>query len=408
MYPRFAKKRVEGALSDTRVVFISGPRQAGKTTLANEIATNKFPFFTLDVATVRRSAIDDPVGFIRGLDCAVIDEIQRAPELLLEIKNAVDQDNRPGRFLITGSANIMTIPKVTESLAGRIEIIHLLPLSQAEILGSKPDFIDRAFDAKKPIFDHLIIGANLIETVLSGGYPEAVKRKNWARKQDWYHSYLDSIIHRDIRDIAQIEQIGMMHRLMAVLAEHSGKLLNYSSIGAPLHLNHVTTRKYVHILESLFLIKSTPPWFSRRLKRATKSPKLHFLDTGLLAAMQSISTDKIMKNKAKFGPILESFVLSELCKLNLLSEQRCSFFHFRDKEKNEVDIILENNQGEIIGIEVKASATVNSSDFTGLKKLAEAAGKKFIQGLVLYDHDQLVPFAENMFAAPISCLWSDS
>ncbi|MCY4153370.1 MAG: ATP-binding protein [Aestuariivita sp.] len=407
MYPRFAKQRVDEALSDTRVVFISGPRQSGKTTLAKEFTADSFPFLSLDVATVRRSAIDDPVGFVRGLDCAVIDEIQRAPDLLLEIKNAVDHDNRPGRFLLTGSANIMTIPKVTESLAGRIEIINLFPLSQAEIFGSHPHFIDRAFAGGKPVCDQAITGESLITIVLSGGYPEALKRKKWARKQDWYHNYLESIIARDIRDIAQIEQIAMMHQLMTVLGEHSGRLVNYSSIGSALNLNHVTTRKYVHILESLFLIEAVPPWFSRRLKRTTKSPKLHFLDTGLLSALQNLSTDRVKSNKTVFGPILESFALCELRKLTSLSEQRCSFFHFRDKEKKEVDIILENRQGDIVGIEVKASATVNSNDFSGLRKLAEAAGKKFIQGLVLYDHDQVVPFAKNMFAAPISSLWSN-
>jgi len=408
LYPRFAKKRVEEALSDTRVVFISGPRQSGKTTLANEIATDRMAFFTLDNATVRRSALDDPVGFVRGLDCAVIDEIQRAPELLLEIKNAVDQDKRPGRFLLTGSANIMTMPQVTESLAGRMEIIRLWPLSQAEILGSRPNFIDRAFDAQKPVFDHVMVGERLIEAVLSGGYPEAIERRKWIRKQDWYHSYLDSIINRDIRDITRIEQIALMPRLMTVLAEHSGKLVNYSAIGSALDLNHVTTRKYVHILENLFLIHAIPPWFTRRLRRAIKSPKLHFLDSGLLAAMQNISSGKVKKNRASFGSILETFVLGELCKLTALSEQRCSFFHYRDKENNEVDIILENRQGDIIGVEVKASATVTSRDFSGLRKLNEAAGEKFVQGRVLYDHKQVVPFTANMFAAPISCLWSMS
>lgn len=406
MYPRFAKTRIEEALSDTRVVLISGPRQSGKTTLATDIASDKVPFLTLDDATVLQSAIDDPVGFVRGLDRAVIDEIQRAPDLLLAIKKAVDDDRRAGRFLLTGSANLMTIPKVADSLAGRMEIVRLLPLSQTEILEKKSGFIDRAFDAKNPVVDKPIIGDDLVETVLSGGYPEALGRKRWGRKQDWYRDYIDAIVQRDVRDVAQIEQLAIMPRLLAVLAEYSSQLVNYSGIGAAIGLNHVTTRKYVRVFESLFLVHSLQPWFTNRLKRLTKSPKLHFLDAGLLGAMRSVTPDTVKKDKTPFGSILETFVFSELRKAATWSEQRCTFSHFRDKDRNEVDIVLENRKGEIVGIEVKSSATVTSSDFSGMRKLAEACGDKFVQGLVLYDHDQVVPFADNMFAAPISCLWA--
>ncbi|MDG1738672.1 MAG: ATP-binding protein [Paracoccaceae bacterium] len=405
MYPRFAKTRIEEALSDTRVVLISGPRQSGKTTLATEIASNQTPFLTLDDANVLRAAIDDPVGFVRGLDKAVIDEIQRAPELLLAIKQSVDGDKTPGRFLLTGSANILTIPKVSDSLAGRMEAVQLLPLSQAEILHTKSAFIDRAFAGEAPSVDHVIIGDELIENVLSGGYPEALERARWSRKQDWYHGYLDAIVQRDVRDVAQIEQLAIMPKLMSVLAEHSGQLVNYSGIGAGIALNHVTTQKYVNIFESLYLVHTLQPWFTNRLKRLTKSPKLHFCDAGLLAAMRDVSPDVVRKDKTSFGAILETFVFSELRKIATWSEQRCTFSHFRDKDKNEVDIVLENRRGEVVGIEVKSSATVSASDFSGMRKLADACGEKFIQGVVLYDHDQVVPFRENMFAAPLSCLW---
>ena len=408
MYPRFAKNRIEEALSDTRVVLISGPRQSGKTTLATNIASEKVPFLTLDDATVLQSATDDPVGFVRGLDRAVIDEIQRAPDLLLAIKKTVDDDRTAGRFLLTGSANLMTIPKVADSLAGRMEIVRLLPLSQTEILGTKSNFIDRAFEAKNPVSDQLIIGDDLVETVLSGGYPEAVGRKRWGRKQDWYHDYLDAIVQRDVRDVAQIEQLAVMPKLLAVLAEHSGQLVNYSGIGAAIGLNHVTTQKYVRVFESLYLVHSLQPWFTNRLKRLTKSPKLHFLDAGLLAAMRNVTPDVVKKDKTPFGSILETFVFSELRKISTWSGQRCLFSHFRDKDRNEVDIVLENRRGEIVGIEVKSSATVSSGDFSGMRKLADACGGKFVQGLVLYDHDQVVPFADNMFAAPLSSLWAPS
>ena len=373
-----------------------------------DIASNNIPFLTLGDPTVLQSALDDPVGFIRGLDRAVVDEVQRAPNLLLSIKRSVDENNTPGRFLLTGSANLMTIPSMADSLAGRMEIVHLLPLSQAELVGKQSDFIDKAFGAKQPSTDHLVIGDGLIEAVLSGGYPEALKRKNWTRKQDWYHDYLDAIVQRDVREVAQVEQLSLMPKLLSILAEHSGQLINYSSIGAAVDLSHVTTRKYLSIFESIYLVHTLQPWFNNRLKRLIKSPKLHFYDAGLLAAMRDVSPDIIKKDKTPFGPILETFVFSELHKIATWSDERCTFSHFRDKDKNEVDIVMENRRGEVVGIEVKASATVSSKDFSGMRKLAEACGKKFVQGLVLYDHDQVVPFAENMFAAPLSSLWSAS
>ncbi|MDD7972908.1 ATP-binding protein [Roseinatronobacter alkalisoli] len=408
MYPRFAKERIEEALSDTRVVLISGPRQSGKTTLAMDVAADRTPFLTLDDANVLRSAVDDPVGFVRGLDRAVIDEVQRVPDLLLAIKNLVDDDKTPGRFLLTGSANLMTLPKVADSLAGRMEVIRLLPLSQSEIIGTKSNFIDRAFAGEMPSADHIVVGNELIEIVLSGGYPEALGRKRWARKQDWYHGYLDAIVQRDVRDVAQIDQLAVMPKLLSVLAEHSGQLVNYSAIGGALDLNHVTTRKYVSVFESLYLVHTLQPWFSNRLKRLTKSPKLHFLDAGLLASMRDVSPDVVAKDKTCFGSILETFVFSELRKIASWSEQKCSFAHFRDKDKNEVDLVLENRRGDVIGIEVKSSATVSAADFSGMRKLADACGDKFVQGMVLYDHDKIVPFGENIFAAPLSSLWSSS
>lgn len=406
MYERFAKIRIKEALADTRVVLISGPRQSGKTTLAIDIAADEIPLFTLDDATVLAAANNDPVGFLRGLDRAVIDEIQRAPDLLLAIKTEVDRDKTAGRFLLTGSANLMTVPKVADSLAGRMEVVKLLPLSQAEIMGAKSTAIDNAFKGLQPTVEKVVLGDDMIEMVLAGGYPEAITRKKWGRKQDWYQAYVDAIVQRDVRDVAQIEQLAIMPKLLNILAEHSGQLVNYSGMGGAVGLNHVTTQKYVGVFESLLIVHTLQPWFTNKLKRLTKSPKLHFLDSGLLAALRDISPDVVRKDKTSFGAVLETFVFSELQKIATWSKQRCSFSHYRDKDKNEVDIVLENRRGEVVGIEVKSSATVSSSDFSGMHKLAEACGDKFIQGLVLYDHDQVVPFAKNMFAAPLSSLWS--
>lgn len=406
MYDRFAKTRIQQALDDTRVVLISGPRQSGKTTLATEIAADEIPFFTLDEATVLAAANNDPVGFLRGLDRAVIDEIQRAPDLLLAIKTEVDRDKTAGRFLLTGSANLMTVPRVADSLAGRMEVVKLLPLSQAEIMGAKSTLIDNAFKGLQPTMEQAVLGDDMIEIVLAGGYPEAITRKKWGRKQDWYQGYVDAIVQRDVRDVAQIEQLAIMPKLLSILAEHSGQLVNYSGMGGAVGLNHVTTQKYLGVFESLFIVHTLQPWFTNKLKRLTKSPKLHFLDSGLLAALRDISPEVVRKDKTSYGAILETFVFSELQKIATWSEQRCLFSHYRDKDKNEVDIVLENRRGEVVGIEVKSSATVSGDDFSGMQKLAEACGDKFIQGLVLYDHDQVVPFAKNMFAAPLSSLWS--
>ncbi len=406
MYPRFVKQRVQEALIDTRVVLLCGPRQSGKTTLARQIADEAIPFVTLDNATTLDAALADPVGFLRGLDRAVIDEIQRAPDLILAIKTAVDTDPRPGRFLLTGSANLMTLPRVADSLAGRMGIIRLLPLAQAELHDARPSFLDRVFAGKIPASRTPIVGDDLAETVFAGGYPEALTRSRWRRRQDWHLDYIEAIVQRDVRDIARIEQLSSMPRLLRVLAEHAGQLVNYSGFGAPLGMNHVTTQKYMGVFENLFLVHTLPPWYTNTLKRLTKSSKLHFLDAGLLAALRGIRPDHLRRDRTPFGPLLETFVLSELLKLATWADDRYAFSHFRDKEHNEVDIVIENGRGQIVGVEVKASATVSARDFSGLHRLAAGAGERFVMGLVLYDHDSSVPFDSQMAAVPISALWS--
>ena len=406
MYPRFIESRINEALTDTRVVLVSGPRQSGKTTLARQIASRKIPFLNLDDKTTLDAASADPVGFIRGLDRAVIDEIQRAPDLLLAIKTAVDTDPRPGRFLLTGSANLMTVPRVADSLAGRMKIVRLLPLAQAELQGKPSAFLETAFEGQVPKIGDAVAGADLIGRVLAGGYPEALSRSKWNRRQEWYLDYVEAIVQRDVRDTAQFEKIPLMPRLLRVLAEHSGQLVNYSGFGAPLGMNHPTTRRYTGVFESLFLVCNLQPWFSNALKRLTKTPKLHFLDAGLLAALRDITPNRLGQDKVLFRPVLETFVLAELLKLASWSQERYEFSHFRDKERNEIDIVIEDRRGRVVGIEVKASATVTTRDFAGLRRLSEACGDRFVLGLVLHDHGQVVPFGERLFAAPISALWS--
>ncbi|MCA9560452.1 MAG: ATP-binding protein [Myxococcales bacterium] len=406
MYPRFARQRIRAALADTRVVLVIGPRQSGKTTLVRACADDAMPFLTLDDASTLAAASADPTGFVRGLDRAVIDEVQRSPELLLAIKQSVDDDPRPGRFLLTGSADVMTLPRVADSLAGRMEIVRLLPLAQAELRAERPPtFLARAFAGQVPPPGALLTGDDLVQAVLAGGYPEALQRPAWARRRRWLLDYAEAILQRDVHDLAQIEHVQHMPRLLRVLAHHAGQLVNYTSVGGALGLNRVTTQKYLGLIEQLFLSRTLAPWSSNALKRLIKTPKLHFLDAGLLAALRDLSPDRVRADRSAFGPVLESFVLAELLKLASWADDRHDFFHYRDKDGNEVDVVIEDGAGRVVGVEVKASATATPADFAGLRRLADACGDRFALGMVLYDHDVVVPFGERLFAVPLPALW---
>jgi predicted AAA+ superfamily ATPase len=406
LYPRFIEPRVLDALTDTRVVLLSGPRQSGKTTLGQKLATAGMTYMTLDNATVLAAARADPVGFVRGLDRAVIDEVQRAPNLMLALKESVDQDPRPGRFLLTGSADLLALPRVADSLAGRMEVMRLFPLAQCELRGASSSFLSDVFAGRVPATTQAIVGPDLVAAVLAGGYPEALTRRSWARRQDWYAGYVDAIVQRDVRDVAHVDQLRQMPKLLQLLAEHAGQLVNHSAIGAALGMNHVTTQKYVGVFERLFLVRTLPAWHSNQIKRLTRTPKLHFLDAGLLAALRGLTPERIRADRTPFGALLETFVCAELLKLASWAENRFQFSHFRDKDGHEVDVVIEDRQGRVVGIEVKASATVAGADFSGMRKLAEACGERFVFGLVLHDHDKAVPFGPRLTAAPLSALWA--
>ncbi len=405
MYERFVERRAKEALSDTPVVLIVGPRRAGKTTLVQKMGEKGRAYITLDDQTVLDAAQSDPTGFIRSLDRAIIDEIQRAPDLLLAIKKTVDEDYRPGRFLLTGSANVLTLPRVADSLAGRMETIRMLPLSRAEIAGKAPTFLERLFEGKLQGDRKAAIGDELVRFVLLGGFPEAISRENERRRQDWARSYLTSVLTRDLRDIATVEKLTELPKFVRLLAEHSGRLVNYSQFGSSINVSHKTGQRYVALLEQIFLVSTLQPWYTNALKRIAKTPKLHFLDSSLLATARGLSFDRVKADRDVFGALLESFVFSEVLKLMSASDLRLTPYHFRDQQMHEVDIVLERDDGMIVGIEVKAAATVKSSDFAGLRTLAEACKGRFAYGVVLYDSIDLVPFGDRLAAAPLSCLW---
>ncbi|NTG48415.1 ATP-binding protein [Agrobacterium rhizogenes] len=405
-YDRKVAPKIAEALEDTRVVLISGPRQAGKTTLARRFVADDRPYLTLDDVGTLAAARSDPIGFVRGLDRAIIDEIQRAPDLMLAIKESVDVDTRPGRFLITGSANLATVPAIADSLAGRMALISLFPLAQAEIVRAPGEFLLRVFsDEPFAVGGRPDNGRDLVEIVLQGGYPEVLRRKSAGRRRAWLDDYTSLILDRDVRDIANIDQLDRLPRLLSVLGGHTGQLTNNSSFGSALAISSVTAQKYIGILERLYLLKLVSPWSTNNLSRLIKTPKVHFVDSGLLAAVRDDDEERLRRDRARFGPLLESFVVSEILKIAAWTDLQLSFSHYRTKDQDEVDLVIEDRRGRIVGIEVKASATVRPSDIKGLRQLKAATGDRFLRGLVLHDHDRITPFEENISAVPLSTLW---
>ena len=404
---RHAEARIRAALADTRIVAIVGPRQSGKTTLARRIAEDEGrPFVTLDDDQFRRFAEDDPVGFMRGQQALVIDEIQRAPSLILELKKTVDEDPQPGRFLITGSVDLFKGPISPDSLAGRVETVELLPFSQAEIAGAAPSrFLDRAFAGDFPAVAPTGATAGLIDRVLSGGFPPALSRSAPPRRAAWLRAYARSLADRDVSDIAVVDKRDELSRLIDHAAVSAGRLLNMSSLASHLGVDSKTIDRWLVLLEHMFLVRRIRAWHRSGLKRLVKTPKLQFLDSGLLAALQRVGPADIARDRQKLGPLLECFVHAEVAKAAALSEEPTVLAHYRDKDKVEVDLILERPPGAIVGIEVKAGATARPEQFRGLTRLREAAGERFSCGILLHDGARVQRTAPGLFAIPFKMLW---
>ncbi len=411
-YSRYVEGRLRGILADTPVAGVIGPRQSGKTTLAKMVGGLDRPYLTLDDPAVLAAAESDPIGFVRGVNAVTIDEIQRAPQLMLAIKQSVDDDRRPGRFLLTGSANIITAPRMRESMAGRIELLTLWPLSQAELLRQGPvSFLDRAFttDADvlvKPAGISARLATTLTELVLAGGYPEVIARASERRRQDWFRAYVRAIVERDIPEIATVERGEQLPRFLETVALFNGHLVNNAELGVRSGIDRKTADRYVALLEQLFLVQRLPAWSHSDLKRLIKAPKLHLVDSGLAAAVQGITASRIAQNRTLLGPLLEAFVVGELRKQAGWSDGHYRFSHYRDKDGVEVDVVIEDEQRRLIGIEVKASATVRAADVFGLMRLRNAS-REFIGGFLLYDGEHILPFGDRLFAVPITALWQD-
>jgi len=411
LFPRRIQPRVLDALADTPVVMLSGPRQAGKTTLVRQLAGTAIRYLTMDDEITRLAAREDPVGFIRSLDCAVIDEIQRAPDLLLAIKKTVDEDRRPGRFLLTGSANLMALPSVADSLAGRMETLVLLPLAQSEMApnpGRASNWLDALFSGEPLMASAPAVGDALVAKVIGGGYPEAILRTDTRRRRTWARQYIDALIRRDVRDVANIDKLDQLPRLLKALAQTAGQMCNYSQLGGQIGIDHKTASKYIAVFEQMYLMQRLNVWSSNRLTRLLKTPKLQFIDSGLLSAL--VDFHDPLRQRNLFGQLLESFVYAEMRKLASWAEGEYELYYYRDKDQNEVDFVIENASGEIIGVEVKAAASVSANDLAGLKKLASLAPQEFKAGFILHDGTETMPLGNAngspLWAMPISTLWA--
>ncbi len=406
--PRRLTPMLREALLDTPVVCLLGPRQCGKSTLVRHCDPDR-PYINLDDRNYLNLALEDPEGFIDTLpDQVAIDEIQRAPELTLAIKRSVDANRRPGRFLLTGSANLLQLPRLADSLAGRMECLYLHPFTETEKQEAPGQFLHLWYSGK---LDRSLPASprpgpsQLPDRLVSGGYPDAFVRSP-KRARRWMQQYLQSIIQRDIRDVAEIKDGQDIARLLEYLSHQTAMLLNVSATANALGHTRPTIERYLGILEKLFLIRRLPAWHSNHSKRLVKTPKVHVCDSGLAAVLSDLRPEQWNSERTRFGHLLESFVVQQIVAMGGWHEDETRFWHYRDKDQTEVDLVIETG-GKIWGIEVKAATTIKATDSRGLSRLADIAGDRFRGGLVLYDGHVVLPIdpKANIHAAPIRLLW---
>lgn len=407
LHPRQAAPLLREALADSPVVLIHGPRQCGKTTLARMVGEPLgHAYLSFDDETTRAAAEADPVGFVDGLPQRVIlDEVQRLPMLFATLKHAVDRKRTPGRFLLTGSANVLLLPTLADSMAGRMSVLRLHPLAQCELAGQSGTFLQRLFAADFKTRHGQRLGAQLVDAIVAGGYPAALARTSARRRAAWYRDYIDALVQRDVRDISRIHSLDALPRLLKAAAAQTAQLFNASDLAAPFQLSRPTIADYVTLLERVFLLERLPPWHSNRISRLVKTPKLHLGETGLACALLGVDAAALADDRPLLGHLLETFVFQELRRQESGSNMSATFFHYRDRDGVEVDIVIERDARALAGVEIKAAASVTERDFRGLAKLRDATGKRFTAGVVLYDGEATLGFGDRLFAVPIRTLW---
>ncbi len=405
IYPRHIEPRLKEALKDSPVVLIQGSRQCGKTTLAQAIERSAdYKYLTFDDENTRIQAVEDPLNFVNSLsERVILDEAQRAPEIFSSIKLSVDRDRTAGRFILTGSVNLLQTMQIKESLAGRMDILRLHPFSQNELQQTTPQFPDLLFSPDFSISQDLPSKNLYIDRIVTGGYPTALKRSK-TRRHNWYRTYIESIVNSDARIISGIRSIETLPRLLEIAAGRTACLLNVNNLTSSFQLDRLTIDSYLILLEKMFLMERIPAWHSNRAKRLVKTPKMHLCDTGIVCALLDLNEAALLEDRMLFGHILETFVLQELKRQASASNRKHSFYHFRNRDGEEVDIVIQRGT-KLAGVEVKASGTIKKSDFNGLRKLKEAAGKNFASGILFYNGDSVVSHSESLYALPVRKLW---
>lgn len=409
MLNRLLSQQILTSLADTPVVFLQGPRQAGKTTLVNGLPELGWDaeYRTLDEAASLLAAKSDPDGFVAGLsERAIIDEVQRAPELFRAIKLSVDRKRQPGRFLLTGSANALVLPQVADSLAGRMEILTLLPLSQAEIEGRVPTFLEAIFEDVLPSRRLEAEGWPAVaRRITAGGFPEARSRKDPQRRAAWFASYITTILERDIRDLANIQSVAELARLLRLIAIRAGGILNLSDLARDAAIPQTTLQRYWALLEAIFFVRSVPAWSGNLGLRVIKAPKTMLYDSGLLCHLLGVDYERLKNDDLWSGVLLENFAALEILKQTHSYPHRFQLFHYRTHKKQEVDLLLEDAQGRVVAIEVKKTASPTASDLQGLRQLRDSIGERFHRGILLYLGTDWVSLDPSLHALPISALW---
>jgi predicted AAA+ superfamily ATPase len=406
---RNVRPTVVEALTEARAVCLLGARQSGKSTLARAISEREHPaeYLTLDNDATRRSALEDPTGFIAGVSGpAVIDEVQRAPDLMLAIKERLDTNNERGQFLLAGSANILTMPSIADALPGRVDYVRMWPFSQGELNGRRETFIDRLFAGEFPHIDDAEVGRGAYAAqIVAGGFPDARDRGARGRAR-FFTSYVSTILGRDLQDVASVRDTAGVERLLRIVATRSAGLVSSRGVAGELGVDHKTVAARTRILEELFLVWRLQPWHVNLGSRQVKTPKIYMTDTGLLTHLMNIDAKGIVQSSTLAGPIVETFAAMELARQCDWAESPASLFHYRDKQQREVDVILELGSGEVAGVEVKTAASVAAKDFAGLRHLRDKLGNRFKAGVVLYTGKRTLSFGDRLAAVPLCGLWS--